>query len=287
MQVFDWTSGELLRRVEVVSSILPNRCVRAAARKRSRKNKKGDETPRTPSDDPASEDWYVAPEGHVLPAGQGVVISKIDSVAVDGKTVVVFFAEGCTAVHSFVLDEEKPEVKTLQLPHPVLGFAQRPGKSSQLVVTMDPARAPYAAIDANSAAFALVDVAADAQLLDVSASDDAFVAPLEAALATRPATPETLAKLQLYPDLALYPRWPGFEEDEELAGPATADPTAVPDDAASMNSRQLGRMKAGGAEVQHLLGPRKKRKGKHGEEKPVEGEAVAAAETEAQVSASS
>lgn len=268
LQIFDWTTGELLRRVEIVSHVLPHRCVRAPPRKMKKSRKQHaaavesdvSEPTRTPSDDPASEDWYLAPEGYQLPSGEGVVIEKIDSVEVDGKTVIVLFAEGGTALHSFVLDDETAVVNTQPMSHPILGFAQRPGSASQLVVALDTVHRAGSDASEASSAFAVVNIGPDAALSDVSSTEHSLVSTLNTAIAATQAPPSTLANLNLYPNLSLYPRWPGFEEDEELAGPASDAPVLTSEQADGLTSRHLGRLKASGMQVQHLLAPRKKRK---------------------------
>lgn len=94
-----------------------------------------------------------------------------------------------------------------------------------------------------------------------------LAAPLLAAISTSTpaASAATLAHLGagLYPNLALFPRWPGFEEDEELAGPGVNTPEGKAE-LESMNSKQLGRLKARGEDVQDLLPKKKKRKGAKG-----------------------
>lgn len=79
----------------------------------------------------------------------------------------------------------------------------------------------------------------------------------------------------MYPDLDLFPRWPGFEEDEELAGPQPSseagDSTSLagqggvgpkktwsPEELAKMSVKQLGRLKSQGVDVGDLMTKRKK-----------------------------
>lgn len=77
----------------------------------------------------------------------------------------------------------------------------------------------------------------------------------------------TIASLDLYPELTLFPRWPGFEEDDELAG--TGDNKSISEQGTGkkevtqvelekMNTKQLGRMKAQGANVADIIGRKRK-----------------------------
>lgn len=96
-------------------------------------------------------------------------------------------------------------------------------------------------------------------------ASSSLVASLRAALSdpSLDATPTTLSQLALFPNLSLFPRWPGFEEDEELAGPAVNTPEGKAE-LETLNSRQLGRLKARGEDVQDLLPKKKKRRGRKG-----------------------
>ena len=40
------------------------------------------------------------------------------------------------------------------------------------------------------------------------------------------ASPSTIASIDHYTELSIYPRWPGLEEDDDLAGPADSAPSA-------------------------------------------------------------
>lgn len=99
-------------------------------------------------------------------------------------------------------------------------------------------------------------------------------------LATYPENSNSLTQLNLYPNLSLYPRWPGLEEDDDLAGPAvdsaqpgTGTSTPIIDDGnkdnstssskgkkeytkaeyETMNLKTLGRLKAQGYEVDSYM----------------------------------
>lgn len=297
LQIWDWAAGKLLSRVDVLASVLPARRYRPATRrvktKRNQPPKAAAAGP-APSDDPTNEGWYVAPEGSMYPVGNGVVVDRITSVVVDGVTVVVFNIEGGAALHSFVLPTEasdaSPEVASVAFAHPVLGLTPVPGNPSSLLVALDSTfgvKKGDAELDQARAAqsFAVVSAAADgkvsqinlirfghvdtpAQLSDVSAQHQPLLTALNQSLAASDslaATPAALSQLALYPNLGLFPRWPGFEEDEELAGTAEDSTTAGGgDDKEKLNTRQLGRMKARGADVQDLIPKKNKKRKKSG-----------------------
>jgi tRNA (guanine-N(7)-)-methyltransferase subunit TRM82 len=96
---------------------------------------------------------------------------------------------------------------------------------------------------------------------------------------------QTLTTLSLYPLLPLLPRWPGLEEDEDLAGPTSAPAPSAPGGLKSgsaspapvsasskvketriwtreelevMNVRDLGRLRNKGVDVGDLMQVRKK-----------------------------
>ncbi|WOO77299.1 tRNA (guanine-N(7)-)-methyltransferase non-catalytic subunit TRM82 [Vanrija pseudolonga] len=279
LQIWDWAAGKLLSRVDVLASVLPARRYRPATRRvKTKRNQPPKAAPAgpAPSDDPTNEGWYVAPEGSMYPVGNGVVVDRITSVVVDGVTVVVFNVEGGAALHSFVLPTEasaaSPEVSSVTFAHPVLGLTPVPGTPSSLLVALDSTfgvQKGDAELDQARAgqSFAVVAAAADGKLSDVSAEHQPLLSALTQSLAASEslaATPAALSQLALYPNLGLFPRWPGFEEDEELAGTAEDGVAAGGDDKEKLNTRQLGRMKARGADVQDLIPKKNKKRKKSG-----------------------
>ncbi len=172
LQVFDWTTGALLRRVDIFPTVLDYRRVRPSPRKI--KNKKRAEALAAAakngpaaSDDPKEPGFCVAPAGMMFPTGLNICLERIDSVVVDGKTVVVFFAEGCTAIHAFVLPEGHGEITVHSFPvsHPVLGFSRVPGSTNQLVLALDATHGKTEAEEGLAPQmFATVEIAADGQV---------------------------------------------------------------------------------------------------------------------------
>lgn len=140
LQVFDWTTGALLNRIDILSAVQRHRSVRPPAR-RIKGNRKaaGTSSLPPPSDDPTNAGFFTPPEGHMYPVGQGICIAQIGSLKVGDATVVLFYSRGASALHSFTLAEDgsASEISTLPLPHPALGFAQVPGSESKVVVTLD------------------------------------------------------------------------------------------------------------------------------------------------------
>lgn len=272
LQVFDWTTGALQGRVDVLGAIAPYRAVRPPARKIKGKRKAVGSGATAPSDDPASPGWFAAPEGHMYPIGAGVAIGQIGSVDVDGQTVVLFYSRGASALHAFVLNEDGSagEVRSLGFAHPVLGFAPLGG---QVLVTLDNTHAAVAPSSVPAAPVALVTVGADATLTPAGAS------PLLSALTQSLAAPalqipeQDAAKLNLYADLQILPRWPGFEDDE-----AGAESAAKADELAP---KRLGRLKAQGHDVH--VPAKKKRKSKAERKRARAGEAGGKSEDTSEV----
>lgn len=258
LQVFDWTTGSLLGRIDILSAVSPYRAVRPPTRKIKGKRKAvGSDSGITPSDDPATAGWFTAPEGHMYPIGQGIAITQIGSMEVDGKTIALFYSRGSSALHAFTLSEDGTagEVKTVSFAHPVLGFAQ---VGDKILVTLDNTHAAIGPATTSTSPVALVSVAADGSL---TPSNSPITSALSASLSTPELQiPESEAgKLNLYGDLQILPRWPGFEEDEAQAGDSS-----LPANVDELAPKRLGRLKAQGHDV-HV--PAKKRKKSKAEKK--------------------
>lgn len=245
----------------------PYRAIRPPTRKIKGKRKAvGSDSGLMPSDDPAAAGWFTAPEGHMYPIGQGVAITQIGSVVVDGVTVVLFYSRGSSALHAFTLNEDGSAgaIQTVSFAHPVLGFAP---VGAQILVTLDNTHAAIASATVSASPVALVSVASDGSL---SSADSPLLPALSESLSTPslqiPAS--DAAKLNLYGDLQILPRWPGFEEDEAQAGESS-----LPANVDELAPKRLGRLKAQGHDV-HI--PAKKRKKSKGEKKRERNAAAAA-----------
>jgi tRNA (guanine-N(7)-)-methyltransferase subunit TRM82 len=92
LRVWDWRKGKQLKQIEIFDAVLPHRRVRSSFRriKDSKKRAKID----TNDLRSGKDEFYTPPDGYILPSGQGVLIKKITSIDVGGKTVVLFFSEG-------------------------------------------------------------------------------------------------------------------------------------------------------------------------------------------------
>jgi len=117
------------------------------------------------------------------------------------------------------------------------------------------------------------------KLSDISSSSTSLLDPILQSLC-QPSlltSQKALSTLDLYPDLSLLPRWPGLEEDDELAGPqpgpsrseagesiATGPPVGKAkkawkwEELEMMGIKELGRLKAQGVEVGDLIWRKKK-----------------------------
>lgn len=90
LRIWDWQAGRQVGSVGIWEAVLPHR----KARSTMRRNKKAKKVKVEDGDAQPGDGFYDAPEGWLLPSGQGVCIKKIRSTVVDGKTVVLFFSEG-------------------------------------------------------------------------------------------------------------------------------------------------------------------------------------------------
>lgn len=99
LRIWDWEAGSMVGKVDIWSAVLPHRKVRSGMRKlrNPKKRVKLDPQPAEAGEGTAQgveETFYSAPEGYMLPSGQGVLVKKIDSIKVGEETVMLFFSEG-------------------------------------------------------------------------------------------------------------------------------------------------------------------------------------------------
>ncbi|WWC63655.1 uncharacterized protein I303_106260 [Kwoniella dejecticola CBS 10117] len=274
IRIWDWPTGKLLNKVDIYGAVLPQRKVRSYLRKNKWKGRfmktvgSSSSSSTAPVADEGEETFYSAPEGYVLPTGQGVCIKKIDSVQVEGQTIVLFFSEGASALHSFVLPSDPTfptTVNTQTFPYPILDFTALPSQSGKILVSLDTAwgvlkKNPGPGTDARQdiiprdslsndeqAAlqdyFRVIDVNTDGQL-SINPSDIPATSAMASAL---PKTDiKTLSNLNLYPLLNILPRWPGLEDDDGADAPISSGEATPDDDGAislaptSLTTRTLG-----------------------------------------------
>jgi len=93
LRMWDWSSGKQLGSVGIWEAILPHRRVRSSMR-RNKRAKLSAHTGDAAMGGEGEKGFYDAPEGWVLPSGQGVCVKKIDTMVVGDETVVLFFSEG-------------------------------------------------------------------------------------------------------------------------------------------------------------------------------------------------
>ncbi|ORX38234.1 WD40-repeat-containing domain protein [Kockovaella imperatae] len=291
LRTWDWTNGNQLGTVDL-EDVLPYRTVRSTLRKDKKQGKRK-------HDADNDDEFERAPEGWTLPSGRGICIKKITSMRIGEKSVIIFFSSGCRAIHSFELPSdcsENPRLNTLETPYPVLDFAVHPRDRSKFVISMDTtwgtiktnampdnmrgiikdATPSEEDLQAMRKSIMIAEVSDSGTLSNVSSTHSSLLDPLLAMInnASLSASSSAIASLDLYDELSLYPRWPGFEEDDDLAGPAD-DKTVTIGDASGnasektysraelekMNPKQLGRLKAKGVDIGDLM-PRKKKKQK-------------------------
>lgn len=90
LRIWDWQAGQQLVSVGIWEAVLPHRKVRSTMRR----NKKARKVKLEEGDALPGDGFYDAPEGWMLPSGQGVCIKKIRSTVIEDQTVVLIFSEG-------------------------------------------------------------------------------------------------------------------------------------------------------------------------------------------------
>jgi len=93
LRIWDWQQGLQIGSVPIFEAVLPHRRARSSMR-RIKKGGKRIKLDEPTDEDDASRGFYEAPEGFMLPSGQGVCVQRIDSVEIEGKIVVLFHSEG-------------------------------------------------------------------------------------------------------------------------------------------------------------------------------------------------
>ncbi|OCF35779.1 hypothetical protein I316_02271 [Kwoniella heveanensis BCC8398] len=306
LRIWDHTTGNLVSKVDIYPAVLPHRRVRASMRKNRFLRKVTEQAPSesnqaaetTTSASADEETFYTAPEGWILPSGQGVCVRKIESVRVGDDTVVLFFSEGAAALHSFILspDSTPSAVHTIPFPYPILDFTPISTQPGQVLVSLDTAwgvlkKNPSPGTEgrqdviprddlsdeeqkALEEVFTVVSVGAGGSL---NKADSAIAQPLSANL---PKTNiKTVSNLDLYPLLNMLPRWPGHDEELDEANlPSTpgGDASSIapssmtsatnglrrnyaPEELEKMGTKQLGRLKSSGVDIGNLLVQRQKK----------------------------
>ncbi|WVQ68581.1 uncharacterized protein L199_006790 [Kwoniella botswanensis] len=247
LRIWDWTTGSSISKVDIYPAILPHRKVRSYMRKNRSKGRmrKTDENASSEQDVEGEEEtFYSAPEGYILPSGQGVCIKKIQTTVVGDKTIVVFFSEGASAIHSFILPSDlssSPTVHTQPLPYPILDFAFLPNQDGKILLSLDTAwgvlkKNPGPGIESRQEAiprdelqqeekeslngfFKEIQIGDNGELCETS--DNSFSSSIIPSL---PKTDfKTLSNLNLYPLINILPKWPGLEE-EGIEGGDTPTP---------------------------------------------------------------
>lgn len=89
MRIWDWRAGRQIGQVGIWEAVLPHRKARSTMRRLKKPRKV-----KTEGGEGAGDGFYDAPEGWLLPSGQGVCVKKIDSVVVGDETIVIFHSEG-------------------------------------------------------------------------------------------------------------------------------------------------------------------------------------------------
>ncbi|WWC71258.1 uncharacterized protein I206_105211 [Kwoniella pini CBS 10737] len=241
IRIWDWTIGQLVNKVDIYSAILPHRKVRSYMRKnkwkgRTMKTEETNTAIQSRDQEEGEETFYSAPEGYVLPTGQGVCIKKIDSLQISGKTIILFFSEGASSIHSFILpsDPSSPTtVNTLPLPYPLLDFTALPNDNGKILLSLDTAWGvlktnPGPGTDARQDVIQRDELSIEEKesfkdtlsILEVNEEGKFSFTPsndISSIYSNLPKTDiKTLSNLNLYPLINLLPRWPGLEEDEGI-----------------------------------------------------------------------